>query len=75
MALDEAKPYTKQAQVAQQGRRYVRKIASPKRWQQIIDAKQGPCRVCDAPGPCEMAHLVSRSQGGSDTEANTVLTA
>lgn len=72
MALGEPKPFPKQAQLARTAKRYKRKVASAKRWQQIFEAKQGPCRVCAAPPPNQMAHLVSRAHGGSDTEANVV---
>jgi hypothetical protein len=42
---DEARPYPKAQQLARGARRYRRKVASPKQWQAIIAAKQGPCRV------------------------------
>jgi hypothetical protein len=38
-------PFPKSAQLARGARRYRRKVASPKQWQAIIAAKQGPCRV------------------------------
>jgi hypothetical protein len=66
---DEAKVYTKEMQLARAERRYTRKVASPKRWAAIADAKQGPCRVCNAPPPNELHHLVPRAIGGSDTES------
>ena len=69
---DEARPYPKSQQLARQTKRYTRKVASPKRWQQIIDAKQGPCRVCGKPAPNEMAHLISRARGGHDSEWNLI---
>jgi 5-methylcytosine-specific restriction endonuclease McrA len=60
-------------------RRYRRKVASPKRWQAIIDAKVGPCRVCTDPasngsqfGKIHFHHLVSRAQGGDDVADNIV---
>lgn len=65
-------PYPKTAQLARKERRYTRKVASPKRWQAIADAKQGPCRVCNVPPPNELHHLVARAIGGSDTESNIV---
>lgn len=68
----DAKPLSKDAQLARGERRYTRKVAGAKRWQQIIDSKQGACRVCTAPPPNEMHHLIPRSQGGNDTEANIV---
>lgn len=66
------KPYPKTVQLARQERRYRRKVAGPKRWQQIAQAKQGPCRVTGAAPPNELAHLISRAQGGPDTEWNIV---
>ena len=64
-------PYPKEQQVARGERRYTRKVASPKRWQQIIGAKGGPCRCC-GDSLVEFHHLVPRAIGGSDTEANIV---
>lgn len=72
LARDEVTPHTKETQLARQTKRYHRKVASPKRWESIADAKQGPCRVCQAPAPNELHHLIPRSQGGSDTESNIV---
>ena len=63
-------PYPKAKQLARKERRYTRKVASPKRWQQIADAKQGPCRVCGGLPPNELHHIVSRAHGGADTESN-----
>lgn len=71
MPLDgPAMPHSKETALARQERRYKRQVASPKRWQAIADSKQGPCRVCAAPAPNELHHIVSRAQGGSDTESN-----
>lgn len=66
----DARPLPKTAQLARGDRRYRRKVAGAKRWQQIADAKQGPCRVCFEPAPNELHHILSRAHGGSDTEAN-----
>lgn len=63
-------PFPKSQQLSRGTRRYHRKVASPARWQRIIDAKHGPCRVCQSTGPVEYHHLVPRAIGGSDTEAN-----
>jgi len=63
-------PYPKAIQTARAERRYVRRVASPKDWQRIAAEKQGPCRVCDAPPPNDLAHLIPRSQGGPDVEFN-----
>lgn len=72
MPLDgEAKPLSKDSQLARGDRRYTRKVASSRRWAQIIAAKGGPCRVCGAT-VVQFHHLIPRSQGGSDTEANIV---
>lgn len=72
LARKDVTPFWKSVQLARQERRYKRKVAGAKRWQQIQEAKQGPCRCCRAPAPSELHHLVPRSQGGSDTEANLV---
>ena len=76
-------PYPKDKQLARGERRYRRKVASPKRWQAIIDAKLGPCRVCVqplanggtpawAPHRVHFHHLVPRVRGGDDVEDNIV---
>ena len=76
-------PFSKDAQLARGERRYRRKVASPKAWQAIIDAKQGPCRVCkliesqfsiDLRGPIQYHHLLARgaSTGGDDVADNIV---
>lgn len=65
-------PYPKSLQTARAERRYVRKVASPKRWQALADAKQGPCRVTGAQPPNDLAHLIPRSEGGPDAEWNLV---
>ena len=69
---DDARPYSKEQQLARGARRHHRRVASPGRWQRIIDAKNGPCRCCYSTGPVEFHHLVSRGIGGSDTENNIV---
>ena len=65
-------PFSKEQQLARKERRYTRKVASPKRWAAIADAKQSHCRVCNAAPPNELHHLVPRGIGGSDTESNIV---
>ena len=65
-------PFSKEQQLARGERRYHRKVASPKRWQAIADAKQGLCIVCGAAPPNELHHIVSRAQNGADTESNIV---
>lgn len=75
----DAQPRPKSAQLARGARRYRRKVASPKRWQAIIDAKQGPCRACNDPatngrlyGLIQFHHLVARVHGGDDLADNIV---
>jgi 5-methylcytosine-specific restriction endonuclease McrA len=74
--VSEAKPYSKEAQLARGERRYRRKVASPKQWQAIIAAKRGPCRISaqmGAPvGAVEYHHLVPRDLGGDDVADNIV---
>jgi len=80
MPLDgDAKPRPKSASLARGQRRYRRKVASPKQWQAIIAAKQGPCRVCVTltsnghdTGLVQFHHLVSREDGGDDMADNIV---
>lgn len=79
MPLDgHARPQPKAAQLARGERRYRRKVASPKRWQAIIDAKGATCRlVADVfPGPSpagvQYHHLVPRDLGGDDVADNIV---
>ena len=74
-----AEPFPKSRQLARGERRYRRKVASPKQWQAIIAAKQGPCRACvnvqgngrDL-GIVEFHHLVPRDLGGDDVADNIV---
>ncbi len=72
MALDEAKPYSKDAQVARGPKRPSRMKASAKRWAEIAERKQGPCRGCGRRPPNQMAHLLGRGQGAPDSEWNVV---
>lgn len=72
-------PDPKSRSLARGQRRYRRKVASPKQWQAIIAAKQGPCRVCTQPtanghdwGLIEFHHLVPRDLGGDDVADNIV---
>lgn len=67
-----ANPYPKAVQLARGERRYTRKIASPKQWQAIINAKQGTCRVCNTREGTMSHHLVFRSDFGDDTPDNIV---
>ena len=59
------------------GPRRFREKASPERWEQIRLAKLGPCLVCLWRGETQeldstLHHVVAKSLGGSDTEANCV---
>jgi hypothetical protein len=69
------RPYPKSLQLARGPKRYRRKIASPKQWQSIEAAKQGPCRVCGVPSslaPTQLHHVVPRDQHGDDVAENIV---
>lgn len=72
-------PHPKSKQLARGERRYRRKVASPKQWQAIIEAKGGPCRVCmpvagngHVPPLIQFHHLIPRSRGGDDVPDNIV---
>lgn len=60
------------------GPRSFREIASRERWREIHAAKHGPCYVCWYLGRPQLDdrvtlhHVVAKSLGGSDTEANLV---
>jgi 5-methylcytosine-specific restriction endonuclease McrA len=54
-----------------------REKASPQRWREIRARKLGPCLVCrylevEQERPSTLHHVVAKSLGGSDTEANCV---
>lgn len=77
MAIGDPKPRPKSAQLSRGQRRYRRIVASPKQWAAIVEAKQGPCRVCTDPaangrlyGRIEFHHLVSRAALGDDVADN-----
>lgn len=79
--MTDAKPYTKEAQLARGPKRYRRKVASPKQWQAIQSAKVGPCRVCCDPGRnggafgrIQLHHVVPRDAPyfGDDVADNIV---
>lgn len=64
-------PFSKARQLARgKERRRFRHVATPKEWQKIAAAKQGPCRICGDPGWNELHHVQPRSQGGSDVAEN-----
>ena len=67
-------PYSKEAQLARGERRYRRKVASSKRWQQLWDEKRGPCRICGSSvaSLMELHHLVARVHFGDDVADNLV---
>ncbi len=67
-----AQPWPKTQQLARGERRHWRRIASPKQWQAIIQAKGGPCRVCGQRQEIEFHHLIARSHGGEDVADNIV---
>jgi len=76
---DEARPFPKSSQLARGERRYRRRVASPKQWQAIIAAKQGPCRMCFVVGGnghvherIEFHHIVPRDLGGDDVVDNII---
>ncbi len=68
----EAKPLSKSAQLERGSKRPSRQKASKARWTQIAESRQGPCLICGHAPPNELHHLIARSQGGADTEANLV---
>ena len=69
----DAKPYTKEAQLARGPKRYRRKVASPKQWQAIQAAKFAPCRVCKGGKiTLEFHHLIPRDWHGDDVGDNII---
>jgi hypothetical protein len=67
-------PFPKSSQLARGERRYRRKVASPKQWQAIIEAKRGPCRVCGVTHAIGHTHhhVVPRDMFGDDVADNIV---
>jgi len=74
-----AEPYSKSRQLGlkRRPRRVFRKRAGKREWAAIIEAKLGPCRVCNSSAPngrvfgrIHMHHLVPRSWGGDDVAEN-----
>jgi hypothetical protein len=69
-------PYPKGKQLARGQRRYRRKVASPKQWQAIIAAKQGPCRVCCHPNGnghgLGLVEFTSRAPGALQSVARSL---
>lgn len=67
----EARPYSKEAQLgAGRPKRTARKRATRAEWRELHGAKNGACRICGAPGPSNLHHIVPRSLGGGDTFHN-----
>ena len=72
-------PDPKSRSLARGERRYRRKVASPKQWQAIGEAKKGPCRVCVNPienghgfPVISLHHVVPRDMHGDDVADNIV---
>lgn len=55
-------------------KRYRRKVASPKRWAAILDAKVTSCRACGGTGDLDAHHVVRKGAPffGDDTESNII---
>lgn len=69
---DEARPYPKAAQLGRGKRRYLRPVASPKRWAAIADEKLAACLICDGDSLIQLHHVVARVHGGGDVADNIV---
>jgi 5-methylcytosine-specific restriction endonuclease McrA len=70
--MTDAKPYPKSQQLARGQRRTSRTVATRSEKERLRAAKDGPCRICGAPPPNELHHLIPRARGGGDVEANLV---
>ena len=68
--MSEARPYSKEAQLARSEPRYRRKVASRKEWERIKVEKMGPCRVCSTRLFVDPHHIVLREHGGDDLPEN-----
>lgn len=66
----DARPMSKEQQLARKERRYKRRVASPKQWQMIAAERQGPCLTCGSPAPNELHHILPRVRGGEDKARN-----
>lgn len=64
--------YSKEEQLGRGPQKKSRFKANKKRLEQLRAAKDGPCRVCGGAPPNELHHLIPRSQGGDDQNANLV---
>ena len=75
-----AQPDWKADQLARAGKGkkpYRRKVAGRKRWEQIRDAKLGPCVVCrwlgqEQKSESTLHHAVPKDRNGADCESNCV---
>jgi hypothetical protein len=65
-------PFPKTIQTARRTKKYRRKVASSKQWAGLIAERQGPCRLCAAPPPNDMHHLIPRDRGGGDVAENLI---
>jgi 5-methylcytosine-specific restriction endonuclease McrA len=66
------KPYPKAQQLARGETKYRRKVASPKQWQALKEAKRGSCRVCGDGIGLSLHHVVPRDFHGDDLADNLV---
>ena len=76
---DDVTPFPKAAQLARGPKRPRRIVGTTEEWAAIMEAKQGPCRICrraDWNGSVHdrivFHHLIRRSQGGDDVAENIV---
>jgi 5-methylcytosine-specific restriction endonuclease McrA len=55
-------------------KKYRRKVASPKRWAAILDAKVSECRACGGREQLDAHHIVRKGSPffGDDTESNVI---
>lgn len=68
----DAHPFPKVVQLARGTGRYRRRVASPKQWAAIREAKLDRCRVCGNLGGLHLHHLVPRDWHGDDLADNLV---
>ncbi len=71
--MTEAKPWSKSDSLRHNGpRRKLRAVATGTEWKRIRAAKDARCRLCGAPPPNDLHHVLSRGQGGDDVAPNVV---
>lgn len=63
--------FSKQDQLSRGPKRTARHKATKAEWQRIVEAKDGPCRVCGGRRE-SFHHLLARSLGGDDVAENLV---